>query len=171
MTMLKRAHLYHYSRMYLNAMYRERSPLDDELIHDLVELSLSQYTRLRRYCQSVVRSVSEVCLPLFSIRNGLTYASQRYIRSTRSFLPALCDSLTAGTDPDRMKGALYMLWDNAFANYALAGMPARPHEIRPATDSSVDVHISNQYLTRLLDCQHQEKVTRFLSPYSILQNA
>ncbi|KAF9648519.1 ARM repeat-containing protein [Thelephora ganbajun] len=123
MALLKRAHLYHYSRMYLNAMYRQRSPLDDKLIHDLVELSLSQYTRLRRYCQSIVRSVSE-----------------RYVRSTRSLLPALCDSLIVGTDPDRMKGALYMLWDNAFANYALA-----------------DVHISNQYLTRLLDCQHQEK--------------
>lgn len=63
-TMLKRAHLYHYNRMYLNAMYRERSPLDDGLIQDLVELSLSQYTRLRRYCQSIVRSVSEVCLPI-----------------------------------------------------------------------------------------------------------
>jgi len=60
---LKRAHLYHYSRMYLNAMYRQRSPLDDKLIRDLVELSLSQYTRLRRYCQSIVRSVSEVCIP------------------------------------------------------------------------------------------------------------
>ena len=65
MAMLKRAHLYHYSRMYLNGMYRDRSPLDDKLIHDLVELSLSQYTRLRRYCQSVVRSVSEVRLPCY----------------------------------------------------------------------------------------------------------
>lgn len=61
MTILKRAHLYHYSRMYLNTMYRQRSPLDDKLIHDLVELSLSPYTRLRRYCQSIVRSISEVC--------------------------------------------------------------------------------------------------------------
>lgn len=60
MTILKRAHLYHQSRMYLNTMYRQRSALDDKLIHDLVELSLSQYTRLRRYCQSIVRSISEV---------------------------------------------------------------------------------------------------------------
>ena len=63
MTLLERAHLYHYSRMYLNGMYRQRSPLDDRLIRDLVELSLSQYTRLRRYCQSVLRYVSEVRLP------------------------------------------------------------------------------------------------------------
>jgi proteasome activator subunit 4 len=58
-----------------------------------------------------------------------------------------------------MKGALYMLWDNAFANYALAGVPTRPHE-SPDYSFFSDVHISNQYLTRLLDCQHQEKVTR-----------
>ena len=64
MTMVKRAHMYHCNRMYLNVMYRERSLLDDKLIQDLLELSLSQYTRLRRYCQSIVRSVSEVRLLL-----------------------------------------------------------------------------------------------------------
>ena len=71
---LRRAHLYHYSRMYLNAMYRQRSPLDDELIRDLVELSLSQYTRLRRYCQSVVRSVSEVRPPCCRSITAFPYA-------------------------------------------------------------------------------------------------
>ena len=35
-----------------------------------------------------------------------------------------------------MKGALYMLWDNAFANYALAGAPTRPHESLPITNFS-----------------------------------
>ena len=35
-----------------------------------------------------------------------------------------------------MKGALYMLWDNAFANYALAGAPTCLHEIYLVTDSS-----------------------------------
>lgn len=73
MTMLKRAHLYHYNRMYLNAMYRDRSPLDDKLIQDLVELSLSPYTRLRRYCQSVVRSVSEVRSFLVSVHGGFLH--------------------------------------------------------------------------------------------------
>lgn len=73
MTVFKRAHLYHNNRLYLNAMYRERSPLDDELIQDLVELSLSQYTRLRRYCQSVVRSVSEVCFFLVTVHGGFPH--------------------------------------------------------------------------------------------------
>jgi proteasome activator subunit 4 len=73
MTILKRAHLYHCNRMYLNAMYRERSPLDDKLIQDLVQLSLFQYTRLRRYCQSVVRSVSEVSSFLVSVLGGFPH--------------------------------------------------------------------------------------------------
>ena len=73
MTMVKRAHLYHSSRMYLNAMYRERSPLDDKMIQDLVELSLSQYSRLRRHCQSVVRLVSEVRSSLVSVPGGPPY--------------------------------------------------------------------------------------------------
>ena len=35
-----------------------------------------------------------------------------------------------------MKGALYMLWDNAFANYALAGMLDFPQDIRPVINPS-----------------------------------
>ena len=61
---------------------------------------------------------------------GFTHDPKRYIRSTRSLLPALCDSLVVGTDPDRMKGALYMLWDNAFANYALAGPQTYNRDVR-----------------------------------------
>lgn len=79
MAVLKRAQLYHCSRMYLNAMYRQRSPLDDKLIRDLVELSLSQYTRLRRYCQSVVRSVSEVCPRRQPIMTPLTFNSVTFV--------------------------------------------------------------------------------------------
>ena len=73
MAVVERAHLYHYSRMYLNSMYRERSPLNDKMIQDLVQLSLSQYTKLRRYCQSVVRSVSEVRPSLVSVPDDLPY--------------------------------------------------------------------------------------------------
>lgn len=36
---------------------------------------------------------------------------QYYIRSTRFVLPTLYDALGKGNDPDRMKGALYILWD------------------------------------------------------------
>lgn len=46
---LKRAQVYHSGRLYLNSLYRQRSELDDNLLNELVELSLSHYTRVRRY--------------------------------------------------------------------------------------------------------------------------
>ena len=46
---VKRAQVYHSGRVYMQALYRRRSELDDKLLHELVELSLSQYTRIRRY--------------------------------------------------------------------------------------------------------------------------
>lgn len=36
---------------------------------------------------------------------------QYYVRSTRLVLPKLYDALGKGNDPDRMKGALYILWN------------------------------------------------------------
>lgn len=45
---LKRAQAYHAGRNYLHSLYRRRSELDDKLLDDLVDLSLSPYTRVRR---------------------------------------------------------------------------------------------------------------------------
>lgn len=36
---------------------------------------------------------------------------QYYLRSTRYSLPKLLQALSKGADPDRMKGALYLLWN------------------------------------------------------------
>ncbi|KAF8587289.1 ARM repeat-containing protein [Ramaria rubella] len=123
LVLMKRAQLYHSTRVYLNAMFRQRDALDDDLLRDLVELSLSPYTRVRRYGQSVLISVT-----------------QHYIRSTRFTLPQLFDALGKGSDPDRMKGALYLLSNKATASYALA-----------------DRQYAGKYLLSLLNCQHQEK--------------
>lgn len=68
--------------------------------------------------------------------------TQHYVRSTRYTLPYLFDALAKGSDPDRMKGALYILSNKATASYALA-----------------DRQYAGKYLTSLLDCQHQEKVS------------
>jgi proteasome activator subunit 4 len=35
---------------------------------------------------------------------------QYYVRSTKLILPSVYDALAKGSDPDRMKGALYILW-------------------------------------------------------------
>ena len=44
----KRAHVYHSGRLYMHALYRRRSALDDQILNELVELSLSPYVRIRR---------------------------------------------------------------------------------------------------------------------------
>lgn len=90
---IKRATLYHYGRMHQHAYYRERSALDDQLMLDLVELSLSPYTRLRKHAQSTLISTS-------------TY----YRRGWRLTLPRIMEALERETakgkdaDPDRQKG-------------------------------------------------------------------
>lgn len=120
---LKRAQVYHSGRQYMHALYRRRSALDDSLLDELVELSLSPYTRIRRQAQGVLHS-----------------ACGYYVRSTRYTLPVLFDALTKGSDPDRMKGALYVLWNKGIAAYALG-----------------DLGFHNRYLLSLLSCQHEEK--------------
>jgi len=45
---LKRALVYHSGRVYMHALYRRRSELDNHLVRDLLDLSLSPYTRVRR---------------------------------------------------------------------------------------------------------------------------
>ncbi|KAI0067754.1 hypothetical protein BV25DRAFT_1834775 [Artomyces pyxidatus] len=117
---MKRAQVYHSGRVYMHALYRRRSELDDHLLVDLLELSLSPYTRVRRHAQSVLHN-----------------ASGYYVRSTKLILPRLYDALTKGTDPDRMKGALYILWNKG---------------IDPK-----DPTLYGRYLLALLDCQHEEK--------------
>ncbi|OBZ79732.1 Proteasome activator complex subunit 4A [Grifola frondosa] len=120
---MKRTQVYHAGRLYMHALYRRRSALDDDLLEDLIEMSLSPYTRVRRHAQAV-------------LHNACGY----FVRSTRFSLPYLFRALVKGSDPDRMKGALYVLWNKGTAAYALA-----------------DLNFHGQYLLSLLDCQHQEK--------------
>ncbi|KAG6889358.1 hypothetical protein C0995_001423 [Termitomyces sp. Mi166 len=114
---LKRAQVYHSGRVYMHSLYRRRSALDDRLLGELVELSLSPYTRVRRQAQNVLQNVCGY-----------------YVRSTRLILPSVFDALGKGSDPDRMKGALYVLWNKG-----------------------TDLGFHHRYLLSLLDCQHEEK--------------
>ncbi|KAL1690120.1 hypothetical protein GGG16DRAFT_125867 [Schizophyllum commune] len=98
---VKRAHVYHSGRVYLNSLYRRRSALDDKVLLELVQLSLSPYTRIRRHAQSVLHS-----------------AFGYFVRSTRIALGPLFDALGRGNDPDRMKGALYSLSNKSTAAFA-----------------------------------------------------
>lgn len=98
---VKRAHVYHSGRLYLNSLYRRRSALDDNVLLEMTELAMSPYTRIRRHAQSV-------------LHNAFGY----YVRSTRLALAPLFNALSKGNDPDRMKGALYSLSNKSTAAYA-----------------------------------------------------
>ncbi|EGO02735.1 hypothetical protein SERLA73DRAFT_102663 [Serpula lacrymans var. lacrymans S7.3] len=124
MAWVKRAQVYHSGRVYMHALYRRRSELDDKLLSiDLVEFCLSPYTRVRRLAQVALHGVCGY-----------------YMRSTRFILPSLLQALTKGNDPDRMKGALYVLNNKGTATYALS-----------------DQTFHGRYLLSLLECQHEEK--------------
>ncbi|CAK5268900.1 unnamed protein product [Mycena citricolor] len=94
---VKRAQMYHNQRLALQTVFRLRSELDDRIIVELVEMSLSSYTRIRRQAQAVY-----------------------YIRFLRYVLPIMLAALGKGNDPDRMKGSLYVLADKPIMLHALS---------------------------------------------------
>ncbi|GAA6008845.1 hypothetical protein JCM10207_001745 [Rhodosporidiobolus poonsookiae] len=99
---VRRASLYHASRLRLNSFYRKRSKLDDLLIADLCELSLSVYLAVRKTAQRGLDSIIH------------------YFDGTRTLIyPRLFDALKPGTDHDVMKGALYVLGAKAPQNLAI----------------------------------------------------
>ncbi|KAJ7071512.1 hypothetical protein C8F01DRAFT_1110832 [Mycena amicta] len=120
---IKRAQVFHCNRLHMHSLYRQRSALDDKLIDELLELSLSPYTRIRRQAQNIFHNVSGM-----------------YLRSTRYALPTLLGALGKGNDPDRMKGALYVLANKAILMYAVSDL----------------TYYSRLHLA-LLECQHEEK--------------
>ncbi|KAF7339947.1 hypothetical protein MVEN_01912400 [Mycena venus] len=122
---IKRAQVFHCNRLYMHGLYRHRSALDDKLLQELIELSLSPYTRIRKQAQGIFHNVSGY-----------------YLRSTRYVLPTLLRALSKGNDPDRMKGALYILGNKGITGYALA-----------------DLVYQEQLYLSLLECQHEEKLS------------
>ncbi|EJD04282.1 uncharacterized protein FOMMEDRAFT_167503 [Fomitiporia mediterranea MF3/22] len=120
---LKRAQVYHNARLVTHSINRCRTEFDTLLFDDLIECSLSPYTRVRRHGQSV----------LFS-------ATDTYPLSVQFVLPRMIAALARGTDPDTMKGALYVLLHKNF---------------RPVIRQNYTI-LSNLVIA-LLECQHQEK--------------
>ncbi|EIW86450.1 hypothetical protein CONPUDRAFT_78796 [Coniophora puteana RWD-64-598 SS2] len=132
---IKRAHVYHNARVYMHSLYRRRSELDDKLLRDaLAELCLSPYLRVRRLAQSVLQNVCWY-----------------YVRATRLILPSMFKALGKGNEPDRMKGALYVLGNKQTMAYALS-----------------DVLHRHGFLQSLLESQYEEKpsVQKLVSDYS-----
>lgn len=57
LVLIRRAQLYHSIRVHLHSLYRRRSALDDELLIELVELSLSPYARVRMCVKPLPNSI------------------------------------------------------------------------------------------------------------------
>ena len=86
------------------------------------------------------------------------------------------DALGKGDDPDRMKGALYILWNKGIgkcgcanhdnvtksflhtAAYALTGMFLLSDGYNVLTIILIDQSLHSRYLLSLLGCQDEEKV-------------
>lgn len=84
------------NRLTTLAHYRVRSGLDDKLIRNLLDFALSPFTRIRRSSQNTLETIVKM-----------------YRGTWVLFFPLIFDALQPGTDPDRMKGALYVLRYNA----------------------------------------------------------
>ena len=103
---------------------RVRSELDDRLISNLLEFCLSPFTRIRKSAQNVLDSVTK-----------------RYKGSWVLCYPALLDALQPGTDPDRMKGAIYVLRYNSVG---IQGICRDWRKLPALTKSLLDAHHQNK---------------------------
>lgn len=91
MLWVRRAAHYHSSRGRLNSFYRRRSALDDMLINDVIELTMSNYVAIRKTAQSTF--------------DALTLYNQLGVFTLRKLLAAIQTS----TNDDQVKGALYVV--------------------------------------------------------------
>jgi proteasome activator subunit 4 len=57
---VRRASLYHASRLRLNTFYRQRSTHDDALIRDIAELCMSKYVSVRKAAQRALAPITNL---------------------------------------------------------------------------------------------------------------
>ncbi|THH09871.1 hypothetical protein EW145_g1718 [Phellinidium pouzarii] len=140
---LKRAQVYHNARMTMHAMNRCRSEFDVLLFDDLIELSLSPYTRIRNQSQHV----------LFA-------ACNRYPLSTHDF-SRLCES-------DSLKPSAFS--NRAILNDVATALLNCQHQEKPSIQKLVSsVHhdlllncISEESLRRLLPFESNTRLSTTL---------
>nr|ODN78210.1 proteasome activator subunit 4 [Cryptococcus depauperatus CBS 7841] len=89
---LATASIHHQTRLTTLAYYRKRSGLDDRLIVNMLDFCLSPFVRIRRSAQSTLDTIAKLYKGVWVL-----------------CFPTLFDALKPGTDPDIMKGALYVL--------------------------------------------------------------
>ncbi|CEL52206.1 Proteasome activator complex subunit 4 OS=Xenopus laevis GN=psme4 PE=2 SV=1 [Rhizoctonia solani AG-1 IB] len=128
---IKRAQSYHALRCHFASMYQRRSELDDQIINDLFDFSVSAYTRIRRQAQAILHTI-------------VGY----YVRSTRMVVTRAFEELNEqvklekSSDPDRMKGALHVIWNKAIVGWVVSRSDYR-----------------GPFLLAVMACQSQDKLS------------
>lgn len=89
------ATVHHSNRLMTGSYNRWRTPLDDKLILSVLEFCLSPFVRIRRRAQAHFDRIAKCYRDCFMLTQ-----------------PVLFDALKPGNDPDRIKGALYVLRTN-----------------------------------------------------------
>lgn len=95
---LRRASLYHLSRLRIRNAFALRTPRTDALTEQLLGLCLSNYVAIRKMAQSTFASV---CIA--------------YDGSRALCLPKVLETLRPGVADDQVKGALYVLANKGYA--------------------------------------------------------
>ncbi|KAG9300251.1 hypothetical protein G9A89_011324 [Geosiphon pyriformis] len=124
--LVKRAYQQHLCRLKQNAFFRARTSLHDDLLKDLVELSLSSYSEIRKIAQSYLAS-----------------AVRCFLGAKPLIIPILLKALEVQAEkpnPERMKGALYLLHSRTLMDTCLK-----------------DWRFVPTYITRICEAQHEDK--------------
>lgn len=140
---VRRANLYHASRLRLSSFYRKRSAIDDVLIADMRDLSLSAYVAVRKSAQRALDMITH------------------YFDGTRTMIfDRMFEALQPGNEPDVMKGALYVLGTKMVQNLAIADWRFGPryllallrcsHQNKPSVQSLVK-SVLHDYIIRLAE--------------------
>jgi proteasome activator subunit 4 len=74
----------------------------------MMALFVPRHNQFFSLAQSVLHSTCGVSANIFNFDHIVT-SVQSYVRATRYIMPTIFNALSKGNDPDRIKGALYVL--------------------------------------------------------------
>ncbi|OCF42973.1 proteasome activator subunit 4 [Kwoniella heveanensis CBS 569] len=144
---LAAASVHHQNRLTTLAYYRVRSELDDKLIVNMLDFCLSPFVRVRRSSQSTLDTIAKL-----------------YRGTWILCFPTLFDALKPGTDPDIMKGALYVLRYNHMGLHRIA---KDWRQLLQLTECLLGAHHENKASVQALVAKAtDELVTRIKEPVS-----
>ena len=132
------ASVHHQNRLTTLAYYRVRSALDDKLIGNMLDFTLSPFTRIRRSSQNTLETIAKV-----------------YRGTWILCFPTLFDALQPGSDPDRMKGALYVLRYN---HVGLSRIARDWHQLLELAECLLGAHHENKASVQSLVAKATEEL-------------